>query len=278
MPHDQLPEDPFVRAVDQPDSRIDLARAALLVARDEYPDLDVEGYLQRLRDTAEALRPHIKLAGDPNQAIETLNEFVFGELGFTGNRDDYYDPRNSFLNEVIERRTGIPITLSVIYMELGHLVGLSIRGVSLPGHFIVRHEEAHPKFIDPFNGGERLTEIDCWHRLLEIFGTPIKFRREWLAPVSNRQILTRMLHNLKSIYVRREQIHRAIPVVEKILALNPDAAQELRDLGSMHGMLGNYGDALIYLQQYLVHQPDASDAQTVQIHMKRLMTRIARWN
>jgi regulator of sirC expression with transglutaminase-like and TPR domain len=276
--HDRLPEDPFVRAVDQPDSRIDLARAALLVARDEYPGLDVDGYLQRLQAMAEIVRPRISLTHDPDQAIDTLNEFVFRELGFTGNRDDYYNPRNSFLNQVIDRRTGIPITLSVVYMEIGHRVGLPLRGVSLPGHFIVRYAEAQPQFIDPFNAGERLTETDCWHRLLEIFGTPIKFRREWLEPVGNRQILTRMLYNLKSIYIRQEQIRRAIPVVEKILALNPDAAQELRDLGSMHGMLGNYGDALIYLQQYLVYQPDASDAQTVQIHMKRLLTRIARWN
>lgn len=278
MPHDQLPDDPFVRAIDRPDARIDVARAALLVARDEYPGLDVAGYLQRLRAMAETVRPRIERADGPDAAIDTLNDYLFGELGFTGNRDDYYDPRNSFLNEVIDRRTGIPITLSVVYMHVAHLAGLHIRGVSLPGHFIVRYEEADPKFIDPFNAGERLTETDCWHRLLEIFGTPIRFRREWLAPVGNRQILTRILYNLKSIYVRREQIQRAIPVVEKILALNPDAAQELRDLGSMHGMVGNYGDALIYLQQYLLHQPDASDAQTVQLHMKRLITRIARWN
>lgn len=278
MPHDPLPDSPFVRAVDRPDDAIDLARAALLIAQDEYPTLDVDRYLAQLDQMAAAVRLRLQEAGGPDDIIGALNGYLFDELGFSGNRLDYYNPRNSFLNDVLDLRTGIPITLSVVYIEIGRRLQLPIRGVGLPGHFIVRYHGAEPVFVDPFNGGERLTEADCWERLHEIFGAPVAFRTEWLVPVGNRQILARMLYNLKGIFVRNKEHRRAVPVVEKILTLNPDAFQELRDLGSLHGMVGNYGEALIYLQQYLVHRPDAPDADAVQEHMKRLMTHIARWN
>jgi len=278
LPHDQLPSNLFTRAVDRPDHAIDLARAALLIAQDEYSDLDVDRYLAELDGMAETVQPRIEAVGRPDKIIEILNRYLFNELGIVGNRNDYYNPRNSFLNEVLDRRTGIPITLSVVYIEIGRRLSLPIHGVGLPGHFIVRYDGAAPAFIDPFNAGERLTEDDCRQRLREIFGAPVALRPEWLAPVGNRQILTRMLYNLKGIYVRDEDFRRAIPVVEKILILNPNAYQELRDLGSLHGMLRSYGEALIYLQQYLVHRPDAPDAEAVQSHMKRLMSQIARWN
>lgn len=278
MPHDQLPSNPFVRAVDLPDHAIHLATAALLIARDAYPDLDINRYLAELDEMAGGVRPRIEAATSPDEIIEILNRYLFDELGFIGNREDYYNPRNSFLNDVLDRRIGIPITLSVVYIEIGRRLGLPIYGIGLPGHFIVRFEGAEPAFIDPFNGGERLTEADCQQRLREIFGAPVAFRSEWLAPVSNRQILTRILYNLKGVYIRNEELERAIPVVEKILIVNPDTHRELRDLGSLHGMLGNYGEALIYLQQYLAHRPDAPDADAVRRHMKRLITQIARWN
>lgn len=278
MPHDQLPTNPFARAVDRPDHAIHLAEAALLIAQDEYPNLDIHQYLGTLEEMATIARLRIQGAKGPDEIIEALNSHLFVELGFTGNLEDYYNPRNSFLNDVLDRRTGIPITLSVVYIEIGRRLNLPIQGVGLPGHFIVRYDGAEPAFIDPFNGGERLTEVDCRQRLGEIFGAPIAFRSEWLAPVGNRQILTRILHNLKGIYIRKEELRRAIPVVEKILTLNPDAYEELRDLGSLHGMLGSYGEALIYLQQYLVHLPDAPDAEAVKRHMQRLVARIARWN
>ncbi len=278
MPHDQLPSDPFARAVHQPDRAIDLARAALLIARDQYPDLDIDHYVDKLDRMAEAVRLNIAAESNHNENAEILNRYLFDELGFAGNRQDYYNPHNSFLNYVLEHRTGIPITLSVVYIEVGRRLHLPIQGVGLPGHFIVRYDGATPAFIDPFNAGERLTEVDCQQRLHAIFGAPVAFRAEWLEPVGKRQILTRMLHNLKGIYVRREDFGRAIPIVEKILTLNPDAYTELRDLGSLHGMAGNYGDALIYLQQYLAHRPDAPDVDSVQSQMRRLTTRMARWN
>jgi regulator of sirC expression with transglutaminase-like and TPR domain len=278
LPHDQLPSSPFARAVDRPDHAIDLARVALLIAQDEYPDLDIDQYLAELDGMAETVRPRVEAAGSPDDVIDVLNAYLFGRLGFVGNLEDYYDPRNSFLNDVLDRRIGIPITLSMIYIEMGRRLDLPIEGIGLPGHFIVRYEGADPVFIDPFNGGERLTEADCRQRLREIFGAPIALRPEWVTPVSNRQILTRVLYNLKGIYIRNKEFQRAIPVVEKLLILNPEAYHELRDLGSLHGMLGNYGEALIHLQQYLVHRPDAPDIDEVRSHMKRLMTQIARWN
>lgn len=278
MPHDQLPSDPFERAVDRPDRTIDLAQAALLIAQDEYPDLDIDKYLTRLDEMARAVRTQVMAAGNPGRIIDVLNDFLFDELGFTGNHQDYYNPRNSFLNDVLDHRIGIPITLAAVYIEVSRRLNLPVHGVGLPGHFIVQYEGAEPAFIDPFNAGERLTETDCRRRLREIFGAPVAFRPEWLEPVGNRQILTRMLYNLKGIYIRQEDPRRAILVVKKILAVKPDAYTELRDLGSLHGMVGNYSDALIYLQQYLVHRPDAPDADSVRSHMRRLMTHIARWN
>lgn len=279
MPHDQPSDDPFARAVNVADEAIDLARVALLIARDEYPDLDIQAYLTRLDTMAGQLAPRLQGITRAEDAIRILNAYLFDELGFRGNREDYYSPRNSFLNDVLDRRLGIPITLSLIYIEMGRRLGLPVRGVALPGHFIVRYDGAAPApFIDPFNRGARLTALDCHQRLMEIYGAPVAFRDEWLQPVGNRHILTRMLYNLKGIYVRRGDARRAIPVVRKLLLLNPDAHEELRDLGSLHGMQGNYGEALIYLQQYLVHRPDASDAEAVQSHMQRLIAQIARWN
>ena len=278
LPHDQAPTELFASAVDLPDHLINLADAALLIAQDAYPTLDRGHYLTVLDQMAEAVRARAPMPNTPDQMVDVINHYLFGELGFTGNRADYYNPRNSFLNDVIECRTGIPITLSLLYIEIGRRLGLPIHGIGLPGHFIVRYEGAEPAYIDPFNGGERLTAADCQHRLLQIFGTSVPLQATWLTPVTNRQILTRMLYNLKGIYVRQEVYQRAVAVVEKILVLNPDAYEEMRDLGSLHGLLGNFGDALIYLQRYLTYRPHAPDAEMVQTHIKRLASQIARWN
>lgn len=279
MSHHQPLDDPFAEAVAVADEAIDLARAALLIARDEYPELDIWVYLSRLDGMADQVAPHLQDSTPTDEVIQTLNAYLFEELGFRGNREDYYDPRNSFLNDVLDRRLGIPITLSLVYIELGRRLGLPIRGVALPGHFIVRYEGAtSAPFIDPFNQGARLTPLECQQRLVEIYGTPVALRAEWLEPVGNRHILTRMLYNLKGIYVRQGDAQRAIPVVRKLLLLNPQAHEELRDLGSLHGMLGRYSTALMYFQRYLDARPDAPDAEAVRNHMEHMIAQIARWN
>jgi len=262
-----------------PDERIDLAKAALLIARDEYPNLDIPAYLHRLETMAAELAERLAGATDADTVIPTLNAYLFDELGFRGNQVDYYNPRNSFLNDVLDRRLGIPITLSLIYIELGRRLGLPIHGVALPGHFIVRFEGADPApFIDPFYRGARLTALDCHQRLMEVYGAPVAFQEKWLQPVGNRHILTRMLYNLKGIYVRKGDVQRAIRVVRKLLVLNPSIYEELRDLGSLLGMAGDYSEAVVRLQQYLAHRPDAPDADAVRGHIQRMIAQIARWN
>src|SRR5437899_3280203 len=185
----------------RPEHDVDLAEASLLIAGEEYPDLDPVRYLARLDELGSALR-HEAGGARGEDAVAALNRLLFQVEGFRGNTEDYYDPRNSFLNDVLDRRTGIPITLSLIYMEVGKRLGLSLEGVGMPGHFLVKClPEGLEIFIDPFHQGEILLEEGCKKRLMEIYGNDFQFKRSFLDSVGKRQILSRMLTNLKGIYL-----------------------------------------------------------------------------
>ncbi|TAN55394.1 MAG: hypothetical protein EPN19_03190, partial [Betaproteobacteria bacterium] len=199
---------PFARLIDRIDVRIDLARACLLIAEDAYPGLDVEQYMTELERLALRLRACLSQSAGAAEKVIALNQFLFDELGYSGNAEDYYDPRNSYLNEVMDRRTGVPLTLSVLYMELGRRIGLPLEGVSFPGHFLVRMKVRGGMLVlDPFAGGEPQSERDLRERLqrvvpagatgpLPVSELPLE---QFLEPASNRQILARLLRNLKSI-------------------------------------------------------------------------------
>jgi regulator of sirC expression with transglutaminase-like and TPR domain len=228
----------FTEAVTGPESRLDLGRAALLIASEEYPGLDILRYVARLEAMAAAVRPRVGTTEDALEQIEHLNTYLFVERGFRGNSQDYYDPRNSFLNDVLDRKLGIPITISVVYMEVGRRVGMPLQGVGMPGHFIVKY--AGPEgdiYIDPFNSGRVLSRQACEELIQQVYGEPVPFQDTFLSAVSKKQILGRILMNLKAIYLHTKQYRKALAAVERLLIIEPSAAQEEKDRAALRNLL-----------------------------------------
>jgi regulator of sirC expression with transglutaminase-like and TPR domain len=256
-----------------PDDQVDLAQAALLIACEEYPDLDVARYLRRLDDLGHAAAA--RLGGDQGDpaAVRALNGLLFDEEGFRGNVEDYYDPRNSFLNDVLDRRTGIPITLSTLYIEVGRRAGLQMAGVGLPGHFIVRVGET---LVDPFHGGAVLSEDECQKRLDRIYGGRLRLDGTMLAACERKTILARTLRNLKAIYTKAEDYLRALNVVELLLRVDPDSLEDLRDRGMLHAALDCYALAASELEDYLARSGPAAGNEPVRQKAAELRARAAR--
>lgn len=279
--------EPFVQALARKDERIDLARACLMIAQDAYPRLDVERYLEEIERMALRLRAKLPPAGGAEESIVALNEFLFEQLGYWGNTDDYYDPRNSYLNEVIDRRTGIPITLSILYMELGRRIGLPLEGVSFPGHFLVRVRlRGGVLVLDPFAGGAPQSEAELRERLQRVIppgatdNVPVAELPldQFLEPASKRQILSRLLRNLKGIYREADKPERMLEVLNRMLLVTPDASAELRDRGYVYQRLECWRPALKDLSDYLQREPDAPDLDEVRVRMMELTALCARLN
>ena len=266
-----LATDLFREMVSRPPEQIDLGAAALLIALDEYPGLNMSGYLKRIDALAERTSAQLfsNAAERPMEAIESINYQLFEIEGFRGNQEDYYDPRNSFLNDVIDRKTGIPITLSVLYMEVGRRIGLKMEGVGMPGHFIVKcMQDGAEIFVDPFGRGEILLEEGCRRKLTQLHGKDFQFNSSCLDAVNHRQILTRMLHNLKGIYWNQQNYTKALGIIEKVLLINPTAAVELRDRGFAHYQLNHLSSAIKDWSRYLELRPEPSDAAEVSKRLK----------
>jgi regulator of sirC expression with transglutaminase-like and TPR domain len=273
-----------------------LAQAALVIARIEYPRLDAEQYVAMLDTMGESTRRAIERAADLSgdrstlSCIRALNEHLFEELHFVGNRDRYEDPRNSCLNEVLDRRTGIPITLSVVYMEIARRAGLQVDGINFPGHFLVRCPGAGVRgrgglIIDPFHGGAILSEPDCRVLLQRHVGTEVAFSKSLLAPTTRPQIIVRMLLNLKRIYVHMRSFPQARDVTELLLAMTPSALSELRDRGLLAYHLNDVTGALRDLQTYLkltsmseMDKEQREEHQQIWEHVKTLRRRVAGLN
>jgi len=263
----------FTDVVAAPDDQVDLAEAALLIAREEYPGLDVDGYLRRMEDLAATVAE--RGAKGPAARVQALNAVLFDEEGFRGNTDDYYDPRNSFLNEVLDRKTGIPITLCTVYIEVGRRAGIAVEGVGLPGHFVARAEGL---LVDPFHGGQLLSEDDCQRRLDRIYGGRLKLDGQMLAACDRKAILARTLRNLKAIYTKAEDYPRALSAVDLLLDLEPGALDELRDRGLLHAALDCYALAAGELDDYLLKAGPVPGAAQLREKIDELRTRAARVN
>ncbi len=263
----------FYQALHQPEDQVNLAEAALYLAQEEYPALDIESYLNALDTMAEEVRERLPAQSYPLRIIQTINQYLYDDLGFTGNTTDYYDPRNSFLNEVIERRTGIPITLSLIYLEIAKRIDFPMASVGMPGHFLVRPSlEEMELYVDPFERGEILFSQDCQERLTQIYNRPFDFKPDLLLPVSPQQFLVRMLANLKYIYLNQNQLQKSLAAVERILLIFPEALQELRDRGILYYQLGRWAEASQDLAEYLDGSPTAEDVDLI----RQLLERIGR--
>jgi regulator of sirC expression with transglutaminase-like and TPR domain len=279
------PLESFAAALKQPD--IDLARACLMIAQDAYPGLDIEHYVAEIEGLAARLRARLPKGAGAEEGVIALNEFLFQDLGYRGNADDYYDPRNSYLNDVIERRTGIPITLSVLYMELAQRIGLACEGVSFPGHFLVRVKmRGGVLILDPFTGGAPQSEPELRTRLQRVIpedaaggvavaDLPLD---QFLEPATKRQILLRVLRNLKAIYRDADRPERLLEVLNRMLVVHPDAPAELRDRGLVYQRLECWRPALQDLTDYLQRDPDAADVAEVRASLVDLAGRCARLN
>ena len=251
----------FANLVDRPDADIDLARAALHVAMLEYPDLNVERELFALQRLAGDVSSKLLDDDDPLYCVNTLSEYLFDELGFRGDEENFADPRNSHLNQVLERRVGIPITLSLVYMEVGRRLKAPLLGIGMPGRFLVRHAEIEDLFVDPFAGGILLSGDECRRMVEGFMPDGFQWSASLLAPVSNRQILSRMVRNLKAIYLDGEDYVRALEVSDFAIALEPDSIYNRRDRGIVHYQLGHSAEALDDLVYYLDLAPDGSESE-----------------
>lgn len=267
----------FQEVVKRPDESVDLAEAALLIAGQEYPELDVDAYLARLDEMGARLGQRVRDNSQPIASV--LGQFLFAEQGFKGNEENYYDPRNSFLNDVLDRRTGIPITLSTVCIEVARRAGLSVAGVGLPGHFIIQVDgsEGHT-LIDPFYGGTEMTEADCQERLNRLYGGRVKVDPSMLFPVDRKHILARTLRNLKAIYMKASDHSRALRTTNLLLDLNPYSGEDLRDRGLLYAAMDCYEFAVRDLESYISLVPQAPEAGRVAALAKEMRTRSTRIN
>jgi regulator of sirC expression with transglutaminase-like and TPR domain len=281
------PLEAFGALLARDDAKIDLAHACLLIAQDAYPRLEVERYLGDIERMALRLRGRTPQDLGAEERVAALNEFLFQDLGYRGNTDEYYDPRNSYLNDVMDRRMGIPISLSVLYMAVGRRVGLPLEGVSFPGHFLVRLRlRAGVLVLDPFAAGAPLSEADLRERLQRVIppgltpSIPVSELPldQFLEAASNRQILARMLRNLKAIYRETDKPQQLLDVLNRMLMVAPDSSAELRDRGLVYQKLECYRAALKDLSDYAEREPDAPDMDDVRVRMMELSARCARLN
>jgi regulator of sirC expression with transglutaminase-like and TPR domain len=267
--------------VSGPEEAIDLAEAALLIATHAYPDLDIAHHLARIEVLAKTLESRIQPDSGPSQRILALNEYLYAQLGFAANEQDYYDPRNSCLNEVLDRRIGIPITLSLLYLEVGGRIGLSLHGVSFPGHFLVKC--ALPEgtvVLDPYSGGVSLGVADLQKRLREVHGGEVSsaIATGMLGAAGKKEIILRLLRNLKAIYLRSQQFDRALPILDWIIATVPDQPPELRDRGMIYQELECSRAALADFERYLKLSPGCDDRDDIRSRMVELQQHAARLN
>ena len=279
----------------------DLAVAALAIARVEYPSLDAAPYIDGLARMGQEAAERVARAGSGRlEAVRAFNEYLYDEQGFVGNRERYDDPRNSFLNEVLERRTGIPISLAVVYLEVARRAGLRVAGINFPGHFLLRVADvAGPSgdfvIIDPFHGGALLSEVDCRELLRQHVGEEAAFDRSLLEPATRHHIVVRILVNLKRLYVRMRSFPQARFISDLLLTVDPSAISELRDRGLLAYHLQDFAAALRDLEEYLrlspkpdrPFEPDAESESfgadrdvTTELweHVKNIRKRVAGFN
>jgi regulator of sirC expression with transglutaminase-like and TPR domain len=265
------PRRAFAREVDQASEQVDLARAALLVAKEEYPQLSIERHLGRLDQLAEEVRDRIGNEGAALIVFQEVLRTLYQRNGFRGNREAYYDPRNSFLSDVLDRRKGVPLTLGIVVLEVGWRLGLPLEGVNFPGHFLVRFPGSVIRLlVDPFEGGRIWFEDQAQELLDRVYGGMVRVRPRFLKAAGKREMLVRLLANLKGIYLNVQDNDRALAAIERILVIHPTAAGQIRDRGTLLARMGRPGEALEQLEWYLDYAPGASDARRIRTLVEEL--------
>jgi regulator of sirC expression with transglutaminase-like and TPR domain len=269
--NDELNWQDFDREIYKPDAEIDLGKAALSYAKVEDPNLDIDKYLNILDEMSLAVRERLPAESYPLKIIQSIDKYLFEELNFQGNTRDYYNPDNSFLNKVIENKTGIPITLAVVYLEIAKRIDFPMVGIGMPGHFLIRPDFQDAEiFVDVFNQGEILFKQDCQEIINRVYQQPVPLQAKFFDAIDNRQILARMLTNLKYIYLNDGRFQKAIDYISGILLLFPDNPYELRDRGLLYYELNRWQQAAQDLKSYLAILPNAQDTTTIEIILKKI--------
>ena len=264
----------------QPGERLNLAEAALCIAWEEQGDDHVDDSLHLLDTLTAGAGARVSGYTTPAAIVNGINRYLFGEMGYHGNVGNYADPANSYLDRVLAKRVGLPITLSIIYMEIGWRLGLPVSGLALPGHFLVRYTTGDETiYIDPFNRGRIWSHAECVTQIGTFYGevSPALVARI-MAPPTKRQILARMLRNLKGLYIERGALVRSLSIVDRILLADPDSAQDVRDRGLMRARLGALHGALEDLDRYARMAPGATDIQHIRHEARALAERVAPGN
>ncbi len=263
---------------EDPHQPVDLARVALLIARDAYSQMNPRVYLRRIDRLADQLRP--RLTGTLAARTAELSAFLFEECGFAGNTEHYYDPRNSYLNKVLDRQVGLPITLSLLAIAVGTRAGLPVVGVGLPGHFVAKAigNDGEELLFDPFNGGQFLDEEGCEALVTAITGRPFDATPDALEAIPPGAFVLRMLNNLKTAYLADRSHLRAARVTYRLSQLLPGDPTQRRDLGLLLVQADRHGTAIDHLKHYLAAVPEADDTDDVQKILSRALAEVARWN
>lgn len=277
MNHLEAVRDKFSREVAGPENEVDLVGTALLIARTAFPDLDARQYTDCLDQWAERLRQSLNPTPTAGDILGCLNRILFEEEGLNGDHRSYYDPQNSFLNRVLDRRLGIPITLSLIYSEVGRRAGFPVHGHALPGHFIAGLAHVSGTlYVDPFNRGEILTEKECRDMIRMRYGPEAALDSSWKSPAGQKTIIRRMLRNLKAIYRQLNQDMQAFEMLQWILILDPEASEELKERGLLYEAMGNSIYAVRDLEHYLAVAPASEDRQMIE-HKVNLLRQAKGW-
>jgi regulator of sirC expression with transglutaminase-like and TPR domain len=250
---------------------MNLARAALLIAKEEYPQLPVDLYLARLDQVAEEVKDRLACETGPLVILDEVLETLYLRRSLKGNRDAYYDPRNSFLNDVLDRGLGIPLTLGIVLLEVGWRLDLPLEGVNFPGHFLVRYRgDELGLLVDPFDAGRIRFEDQAQELLDQIYGGVVRLQDAFLRTASKREMLARMLTNLKGLYLKVGDHLRALAAVERILMITPTAPAESRSRGELLARMGRHEEAVHQLEAYLRVSPAAADAGRVEEMLRDL--------
>jgi len=227
----------------------------------EHPDLDIEQYIQKISQMGRTLKETTNDVKNPTYLVSMLNEFLFDNLGFIGEMDDYYNPKNNFLNEVIDKKSGLPITLAILYVEMAKFIGLELKIIGFPSHVLVKYNEE--MILDPFNDG-RLLDIDDLQEILDRnFDGHLEFEPEFLDEIKSEQVLVRLARNLKHSYFQSYANEKALKCVNMTLAIEPESPEDIRDKGVLEEKLLNHDTALKYLNQYLEINPNAEDVDFI---------------
>jgi regulator of sirC expression with transglutaminase-like and TPR domain len=258
---------------------LDVVEAALWVAAEEYPDLEVKREVARVHILSAEGARLAEVHDNPFAKLDGIRRYLYEELGFRGNALNYNDPRNSFLNEVLNRRIGIPLTISILFMAVAEAAGFDVRGVNLPGHFVIRLTYGGRNIlVDPYHGGQVITQDDCRELVRKTTARPSLFKAEQLEGIDDQDIIGRMLLNLKHVYLELDDNTRALSVVNRMLLIKPGDPSEIRDRGLLRARIGRLGPAIDDLEHYLNTSPKRHDSRSVRGRLSWLRQRLSEMN